>query len=76
MRRSLLIANDFPPVTSGIATVFYQIWQRLPAEDPLAGSGATWMRNARGGSVFAKLWTEELSHIVVAIGCHNVGFDG
>ncbi len=30
MRHSLLIANDFPPVTSGIATVFYQIWRLLP----------------------------------------------
>jgi phosphatidylinositol alpha-1,6-mannosyltransferase len=33
VRRSLLIANDFPPVTSGIATVFYQIWKRLSAEE-------------------------------------------
>ena len=31
MKYSLLIANDFPPVTSGIATVFDQIWRRLPA---------------------------------------------
>ena len=29
---SLLIANDFPPVTSGIATVFGEIWKRLPAD--------------------------------------------
>lgn len=32
MSYSLLIANDFPPVTSGIATVFYEIWRRLPAD--------------------------------------------
>jgi len=29
---SLLIANDFPPVASGIATFFYQIWQLLPPQ--------------------------------------------
>lgn len=29
---SLLITNDFPPVVSGISTVFYQIWKRLPSE--------------------------------------------
>ncbi|MDO8141979.1 MAG: glycosyltransferase family 4 protein [Candidatus Brocadiales bacterium] len=27
---SLLITNDFPPIVSGISTVFYQIWKRLP----------------------------------------------
>jgi len=27
---TLLIANDFPPVTSGIATAFSEIWRRLP----------------------------------------------
>ncbi|MBI2472112.1 MAG: glycosyltransferase family 4 protein [Planctomycetes bacterium] len=27
---SLLITNDFPPIVSGISTVFYQIWRRLP----------------------------------------------
>lgn len=32
MSKSLLIANDFPPVTSGIATVFYEIWRRLPPD--------------------------------------------
>ncbi len=32
MSRSLLIANDFPPVTSGIATVFSQLWRLLPPE--------------------------------------------
>jgi len=26
---SLLITNDFPPIVSGISTVFYQIWKRL-----------------------------------------------
>ena len=31
MRPSLLIANDFPPVTSGIATAFAQLWRSLPA---------------------------------------------
>ena len=30
MRSSLLIANDFPPVTSGIATVFARTWELLP----------------------------------------------
>ena len=29
---SLLITNDFPPIVSGISTVFYQIWKRLPAD--------------------------------------------
>lgn len=32
MSHSLLIANDFPPVTSGIAIVFYEIWCRLPPD--------------------------------------------
>ena len=32
MSYSLLIANDFPPVTSGIATFFDQIWRLLPPE--------------------------------------------
>ena len=32
MSKSILIANDFPPITSGIATVFYEIWRRLPAD--------------------------------------------
>lgn len=32
MAPSILIANDYPPVTSGIATVFYEIWRRLPTE--------------------------------------------
>ncbi len=27
---SLLISNDFPPIVSGISTVFYHIWKRLP----------------------------------------------
>ncbi len=27
MKRSLLLTHDFPPVISGIATVFYNIWQ-------------------------------------------------
>ncbi len=30
MNQSLLIANDFPPVTSGIATAFHQLWRHLP----------------------------------------------
>ncbi|MDO8744648.1 MAG: glycosyltransferase family 4 protein [Candidatus Brocadiaceae bacterium] len=29
---SLLITNDFPPFVSGISTVFYQIWKRLPSD--------------------------------------------
>lgn len=32
MPYTLLIANDFPPVTSGIATVFSEIWRRLPPD--------------------------------------------
>ena len=32
MARSLLIANDFPPVGSGIATFFGEIWKCLPAD--------------------------------------------
>ena len=27
---SLLITNDFPPIVSGISTVFYHIWKSLP----------------------------------------------
>jgi len=27
MRRALLLTNDFPPVVSGISTVFYHIWR-------------------------------------------------
>jgi len=30
--KALLFANDFPPITSGIATAFYQLWRRLPPE--------------------------------------------
>lgn len=30
-KRTLLIPGDFPPVVSGIATYFYEIWRRLPA---------------------------------------------
>jgi len=30
--RSLLLANDFPPVVSGIATFFSEIWRHLPPE--------------------------------------------
>src|SRR3989304_2206710 len=29
---SLLITNDFPPIVSGISTVFYQIWKRLTSD--------------------------------------------
>lgn len=29
---SILFANDFPPVTSGIATFFYQTWRLLPPD--------------------------------------------
>jgi phosphatidyl-myo-inositol dimannoside synthase len=32
LARSLLIANDFPPVGSGIATFFGEIWKCLPAD--------------------------------------------
>ncbi len=32
-RRSLLIPGDFPPVVSGIATYFKEIWQNFPAEN-------------------------------------------
>lgn len=32
MPHSLLIANDFPPVTSGIATAFAELWRRLPPD--------------------------------------------
>jgi len=31
--RALLIANDFPPITSGIATDFYQLWKRVPPDE-------------------------------------------
>jgi len=31
-KRSLVIPNDFPPVVSGIATYFYEIWQHFPTE--------------------------------------------
>jgi len=32
-RRSLLIPGDFPPVISGIATYFNEIWQNFPADN-------------------------------------------
>jgi phosphatidylinositol alpha-1,6-mannosyltransferase len=32
INRTLLITNDFPPVVSGISTVFYQVWVRLSPE--------------------------------------------
>ena len=32
---SLLITNDFPPIVSGISTVFYQIWKRLPSDSTM-----------------------------------------
>lgn len=32
MPYSLLIANDFPPVTSGIATAFGELWRRVPPD--------------------------------------------
>jgi phosphatidylinositol alpha-1,6-mannosyltransferase len=31
--KTLLITNDFPPVVSGISTVFYHVWKHLPASD-------------------------------------------
>ncbi|MCP5006448.1 MAG: glycosyltransferase family 4 protein, partial [Planctomycetes bacterium] len=30
--KTLLVTNDFPPVTSGISTVFYYVWRYLSAE--------------------------------------------
>lgn len=30
--KTLLISNDFPPVVSGISTVFYYVWKYLPEE--------------------------------------------
>jgi len=43
-RRSLLIPGDFPPVVSGIATYFNEIWQNFPAENCyiLAPKDAGW----------------------------------
>jgi len=32
LKRTLLITNDFPPVISGISTVFFHVWQRLDPE--------------------------------------------
>lgn len=32
-KKSLLIPGDFPPVVSGIATYFYEIWRRFPPEN-------------------------------------------
>jgi len=32
---SLLITNDFPPIVSGISTVFYHLIRNLPGEKPL-----------------------------------------
>ncbi|MBU1125341.1 MAG: glycosyltransferase family 4 protein [Candidatus Omnitrophica bacterium] len=31
--RTLLLTYDFPPIVSGIGTVFYRIWKLLPAQD-------------------------------------------
>ncbi len=41
---SLLITNDFPPIVSGISTVFYHVWKRLPSEKimVLAPKAAGW----------------------------------
>ncbi len=30
--KTLLVSNDFPPVVSGISTVFYYVWENLPEE--------------------------------------------
>jgi phosphatidyl-myo-inositol dimannoside synthase len=30
--KTLLVSNDFPPVVSGISTVFYYVWKYLPEE--------------------------------------------
>lgn len=32
MNRSILFANDFPPITSGIATFFHRLWRHLPPD--------------------------------------------
>ncbi|MCE5249115.1 glycosyltransferase family 4 protein [bacterium] len=32
MKRSLLLTNDFPPVISGISTVFYHVWKYFPSD--------------------------------------------
>ena len=29
-KTALLVTNDFPPIISGISTVFYHVWKRLP----------------------------------------------
>ncbi len=29
-KTGLLVTNDFPPIISGISTVFYHVWKRLP----------------------------------------------
>lgn len=31
--KTLLVTNDFPPIVSGISTVFYHIWRHLPAAE-------------------------------------------
>jgi len=42
--KSLLIPGDFPPVVSGIATYFYEIWRHFPTENCiiLAPRDANW----------------------------------
>lgn len=30
--KTLLVTNDFPPIVSGISTVFYHVWRHLPAD--------------------------------------------
>ncbi len=32
MPRTILITNDYPPVVSGISTVYHQVWKRLDSE--------------------------------------------
>lgn len=32
---SLLITNDYPPITSGISTLFYNIWKHLPTDETM-----------------------------------------
>lgn len=47
MKRSLLITLDFPPVISGIATVFYNVWKHYDPERMLVMTG-----RAPGDKVF------------------------
>jgi len=51
--KSLLIPGDFPPVVSGIATYFYEIWHHFPPENNFIL--AAWDRDCKNFDLQAEL---------------------